>query len=501
MSYNRNRTPFDYEPVTRSPRAKDLWEGETVTADDFRLPRGEDAAGEEIANRPSDFTLEEPSLPIHRGVKPESWIMRRGHAIAYAGLFLFTFVLYFRPYELFPALAGLSSMAFWIAVLTLAAYLPAQLSLEGNLTARPREVNLMLMLCLAAILSIPLAINPGEAFATFQDFLRPALMFIVLVNVVRTEGRLKGLFFLTLAVSCVLGLGAVNDYRQGNFAVEGYRVAGRIGNLFGNPNDMALHLLTVTPIAVGLMLGTRGVVRKALYAACVVLTVMGNIITFSRGAFLGLLGVCGVLAWKLGRRNRFLVTMFALVFVAAFVAFTPGNYTDRLGSIFDHSRDAVGSASARQDLLVRSIAVSIHHPLLGVGMGNFHTVSINELVNHNAYMQVATEMGWWALAIYSIFMITALRGLSRIEQQTFTTPRADRQSKRIYYLAIALQASLVGYMISSFFISVAYQWYVYYLVGYAVCLRRIHAQTSAINNGETSSRETKGQEAPGMAAV
>lgn len=499
MPYSSNRTPFDYEPVTRSPRTQSLWEGEAVTADEW-LPHGDDIVGDEIANHSSDSALKEKASPIRRSVKQESWIIRRGHAIAYAGLFLFTFVLYFRPYELFPALAAFSSMAFWIAILTLAFYLPTQLSLEGNLTARPREVNLMLLLCLAALLSIPLAINPGEALATFQDFLRPALMFIVLINVVRTERRLKGLFFLTLGVGFVLGLGAVDDYRQGNFAVEGYRVAGRIGNMFGNPNDMALHLLTVMPIAVGLMLSTRGVFRKALYATCVVFTILGSIVTFSRGAFLGLLGVFGVLAWKIGRRNRFLVTVCALVFIAAFVAFTPGNYTGRLGSILDHSRDAAGSASARQDLLVRSIQVSINHPLLGVGMGNFHNVSIQELVNHNAYMQVATEMGWCALAIYTMFMITALKGLRRIERETFTTPRTDRQGKRIYYLAIGLQASLVGYMVCSFFISVAYQWYVYYLVGYAVCLRRIYAQTNAIENRETSSRETNRQEALSIAA-
>jgi hypothetical protein len=32
---------------------------------------------------------------------------------------------------------------------------------------------------------------------------------------------------------------------------------------------------------------------------------------------------------------------------------------------------------------------------------------------------------------------------------------------------------LVGYMVVSFFASVAYQWYVYYLVAYAFCLHRL----------------------------
>jgi hypothetical protein len=48
------------------------------------------------------------------------------------------------------------------------------------------------------------------------------------------------------------------------------------------------------------------------------------------------------------------------------------------------------------------------------------------------------------------------------------------ETSRFYYLAIGVQASLIGYMVASFFAAVAYQWYVYYLVGYAIALRRIY---------------------------
>jgi hypothetical protein len=37
-----------------------------------------------------------------------------------------------------------------------------------------------------------------------------------------------------------------------------------------------------------------------------------------------------------------------------------------------------------------------------------------------------------------------------------------------------MQASHIANLISSFFLSVAYVWYVYYLVAYAVCLRRLY---------------------------
>ncbi len=103
-------------------------------------------------------------------------------------------------------------------------------------------------------------------------------------------------------------------------------------------------------------------------------------------------------------------------------------------------------------------------------MGNFHIVSIHEQVTHNAYTQVAAEMGIGALAIYTMFILTSLRKLGQVARETFGKP----SSSRYYYLAIGLQASLLAYMASSFFGAVAYAWYVYYLVGYAVCLRRLY---------------------------
>ncbi|MDQ1559413.1 MAG: hypothetical protein QOD32_2473 [Pyrinomonadaceae bacterium] len=399
---------------------------------------------------------------------------KRGHLFSYVGLFLFTTVLYFRPYELHPALAGLTSLAYWLAVLTLAVFLPSQLILEGNLTARPREVNLVLLLCLCALISIPLAIDPGEAWTAFNyPFIRAVAMFIVIVNVVRTPLRLKGLMFLALAIGLVLSAGAINDFRLGRVAVaEGERVAGVVGGMFGNPNDLAMHLVVMIPLAIGLLLSTRNPLAKPLYAAAACLMVGGIIASFSRGAFLGLLGACAVLGWKLGRRNRLLIFVLIAVFVVALVALAPGAYTDRLSTIGSVNRDA--SSSSRRDLLVRSIIVAIYNPVFGVGIGNFHIVSIRELVSHNSYTQVAAEMGLAAMVIYIAFIVVPIRRLRLIEHATYDT----RRGSRIYYLSVGLQASLIGFMISSFFGSVAYQFSVYYLVGYAVALRRMYeAQT------------------------
>ena len=92
------------------------------------------------------------------------------------------------------------------------------------------------------------------------------------------------------------------------------------------------------------------------------------------------------------------------------------------------------------------------------------------LETHNAYTQVAAEMGIAAMVVYILFLIHPIRRLRLIEKESYSQP--DR--RRFYYLSIGLQASLVGFMFASFFGAVAYQWYVYYLVGYAVCLHRLY---------------------------
>lgn len=502
MKYDRHFV--DYEPVTRTRggRAR-LWEDEADAAPnvaDWPLSSAPlkdaselDEDGREAVEPPDqsraaladDDNLLSSAPRIGKKKKKESWIEKRGHAVSYFGLFLFTAILYFRPYELIPALNGLSSMAFISALFTLCFFFPTQLTLEGNLTSRPREVNLVLLLCVSALLSIPLAIVPGEAWATFNDvFIKAVLMFIVMINVVRTERRLKGLFFLAIAVSCWLSIGALIDYRSGNASIEGYRVAGRIRGMFENPNDMALHLVTVLPIAVALFFTSRGP-KKLLFFLCGALMVAATAVTFSRGGFLGLMGVVAVLGWKIGRKHRIAVFLSLIIFVTAFFAFAPGGYGERLSSILDSSRDMVGSSSARQQLLIRSIVVTARHPLLGIGMGNFHIVSIRELVSHNAYTQVSAEMGVTAMVIYIMFIITPFKRLRQIERETLD----DNKRARFYYLAVGLQASLVGYMIGSFFASVAYHWYVYYLVGYAICLRRIYAAAQSAKQEEGAGDE------------
>lgn len=453
----RRQPRNDYLPVTRLRRHRAL--------------KAEDVVAEDWSPTAANHHKEEPPGNVVSARSKSSLSLKRGHAFSYAALFLFTVMLYARPGEFYPSPLT-ASIALIVGLITLGFFIPTQLSVEGTLTARPPEVNLVLIFLLTGLFSIPLAINPAQAWHEFSNtFIRCVLIFVVLVNVVRTEMRLKGLLMLALATGIWLSMGTINDYRLGLMTVEGYRAGGRGGGgIFGNSNDMALFLVTLVPIAVALALGTRGKMRKSLLAGCAILMVAGIVLTYSRGGFVGLLVALGFLALKVGRRRRVAVFIGVFVMVAIFLSLMP-SYALRLASILIPSLDPVGSSEARSGELLRSLYVAARHPLLGIGMGNYASeMSYRGLVTHNSYTQVAAEMGAAALVCYTMFIVTPFKKLGQIARETFST----RVNSHFYYLAVGLQASLVGYMVCSFFASVAYLWHVYYLVGYAVCLRRLY---------------------------
>ncbi|HKY29583.1 MAG TPA: O-antigen ligase family protein [Pyrinomonadaceae bacterium] len=460
----------DYEPVFRSQAvqadADEVW----PSSGKFTSFDNQDAAS------PSPTTEQTPASASAL-TKTARWLRQRGHSLTFCCLFVFSIVLYLRPYELFPALSSLTSMAFYSGLITLIVFAITQLTLEGNFTARPREINLILLIGLAALFSIPLAINPGEAWEDFSELLIKAiLIFIVIVNVVRSKNRLYWLLLLALGVSVYLSINAILDYQSGVFGVgkainNDLRIAGRIKGLFENSNDLALHLVTMVPIAVALAFAHRGAIPKIVYLPIALLMIGGIVVTFSRGGFLGLLAVAIVLVIKLGRGNRFNATAGLVLAMVLFFAVAPGDYGGRLLTIFDTASDITGSSSQRNQVLQRSVLVALRYPLTGVGLGNFHHKSFQELGSHNAYTQVASEMGIPAMIFYMMFLIYPYKKLKEIEKRTY----GQKDERFYYYLSVGLGASLFGYMVASFFAAVAYQWYVYYLVGYAIAMRRIYA--------------------------
>jgi hypothetical protein len=415
----------------------------------------------------------------------DRWLVRNGHALTFAGLYLFSIMVLFRPYELVPALSFLSSTAFYFAIATLALFIPGQFAIEGNLSTFTTEVKAIVVMTALALATIPIAKDPALAWDKFNDpYIKAVVIFIVLVNVVRTRQRLMNMMWLSFGIGIYLSYSALDMYMSGKFTVEQYRVAVDVGGMFGNPNEMAMHFVMMTPLVITLGMASKSRLMRWMYFTMGAMFIGANMVTYSRGGFLGLLGCSAVLAWKLGRKYRLNVTIVSIVVGLIAIVAAPGNYGLRMLSIFVPGLDAVGSSDQRRELLIRSLWVTARNPW-GIGIGNFPIVGVRNLQSHNAFTQVSAELGILGLIAYLVFMISPFRKLSAIERTLFD---ADTHNW-FYYVSIGLQASIVGYMISSFFASVAYNWFIYYLIAYAVAFRRIYSMEEGVTEAGTSQFE------------
>ena len=467
LHFQKTKIPRDDSPAK-----------ETVSADD---PRRDDVAVAEAVTKPADSGKETKRAKAEEKdrelLSGDRWLVRNGHLVTYIGLYLFSILVLFRPYELVPALGFLSATAFYFGLATLLIYLPSQLATEGTLTMFSTEVKAILALTAIALLTIPIAKDPGTAWDKFTDpYIKAVVIFITMVNVLRTRQRLMGMIWLSLGIGVYLGFAALQLSWQGKFSVEGYRVAVNVGGMFGNANEMAMHFVMMTPLAITLGMASKNKAMRWVYLAMAGLFVGANMVTQSRGGFLGLLACLVVLAWKIGRKYRLNVAIVSVLLGGIAVLAAPGNYGLRMLSIFVPSLDPVGSSDQRSQLLQRSLLVTARNPW-GIGIGNFPIVGMRNLQTHNAFTQVSSELGILGLAAYLIFIISPFRKLSAIERTLFDK---DEHSW-FYYVSIGLQASIIGYIVSSFFASVAYGWFIYYLIAYAVAFRRIYSVENGLN--------------------
>ena len=114
------------------------------------------------------------------------------HLLAFAGLFVFTLLLYARPNDLFPDLFGDFSTVKFVAVPTILVYVISKLVAGERLTEWPIEVKMVGVILLLCIAFIPISASPGDSIDRLSDpFLKVVAMFVLMANLINTKWRLR----------------------------------------------------------------------------------------------------------------------------------------------------------------------------------------------------------------------------------------------------------------------------------------------------------------------
>src|SRR5947207_11921074 len=91
------------------------------------------------------------------------------HPLAFAGLFLFTLLLYVRPNELFPNVFGTFPIMKIVAILTLIVYIGGKLGSSERLSIWPIEMSMLAIIVLLGIVLTPVSVSPAASVEMLSD--------------------------------------------------------------------------------------------------------------------------------------------------------------------------------------------------------------------------------------------------------------------------------------------------------------------------------------------
>ena len=403
----------------------------------------------------------------------------RANVVAFNALVAFTAILLLSPQAWFPVLGSLR-IAFLAAALAIGAHLMDRIVRRNSAPPVNAEVGLALMLVSWAVITVPVSYWAGGSVEVLTDTYLKAVAFFWLVGTLATSGhRLRILAWTLVLCAIPLASTGIKNYLDGtglSTGVEGFtRIVGYMGGsgLVANPNDLALMLNLIIPIAAALMIGTRSYGAKAVAALAMLLSIAAVVVTFSRAGFLTLAATGVMLFVVLMRRRAPGAAGLLLVVALAAPVLMPEGYTDRLSTITDIQTDRTGSAQGRwQDFVVASEVV-MHNPIVGVGIGA-DMLALNEYRGtdtyrsvHNAYLQYAVDLGLPGLILFVWLHIMCFRNARRVERRADVDPAV----RHLAPLAAGIQISLGAFFVAAMFHPIAYQFYFFTVAGLAVALK------------------------------
>lgn len=169
----------------------------------------------------------------------------------------------------------------------------------------------------------------------------------------------------------------------------------RATSLFPDPHMFAFYLGLLLPLAAYLAIYSN---RKRLFSIMAGGIFLADVLTFSRGGYVGLfvgLLFFGLFWWRrIGRKYK--IAGMAVLSICVAALLVPSPISQRFLSSFNLKE---GSNRGRLEMWGKAYTIILEKPWLGTGLGNYPlavspTVSYrNSIYAHNTYLDIAVETG------------------------------------------------------------------------------------------------------------
>ena len=262
-----------------------------------------------------------------------------------------------------------------------------------------------------------------------------------------------------------------------------------------------LSTVAIAVIPLIIWLARHGTVFKphwtvTLFAAALIFACMLMPVGTQARTGLLCLGLLGVLALRTAKRKFLYVALAGAVGLMA-VPFLPKSFTDRMSTIENHQADK--SASTRVAVWKWTLDYVEKHPFGGgfdayrgnsfkyrtvkaETVGGMTTLGFEDVVDkarayHSSYFEMLGEQGWPGLILWLWLQLSGLWQMERIRWR-YSKLEEGRASWQ-WGLATALQQAHVVYLVGALFVGIAYQPFIFMLIGLQIGLWSYVGRTDA----------------------
>jgi O-antigen ligase len=356
-----------------------------------------------------------------------------------------------------------------VAIAAIFFSLPAFLAdWRATLTRQP-AIQALLLFLFAVSLSLLPTWWLGGMLATFQQFGKLAILYLLIVLNARNQRSLRTILWTFIGCSIWLAIHGILQfqtgtgfgpakaiwYDTGKATGDGaYRITAY--GLMNDPNDLCLMFIASIPLVWAEFHSTGNPVWKGAGWGLIGLFAYAATLTNSRGGYLGIIGTAGtflLLSTRGVKRVLWLSIGLGVLMVLA---------PARIGSIGRGDASRAGNWG-------EGLSAFKSHPVFGIGYGNYADYNTQRQVAHNTYIHVLGETG---LVGYLPFMALLYFTLAHLWQQIRAATIAGYQRD----FALGIFASVLGYMISCYFLSRHYAPSLYILFGLALAATLIPAR-------------------------
>jgi O-antigen ligase len=382
----------------------------------------------------------------------------------YVGSLLILFLIYSRMLQsfdigrVFMAIVALTAVA-WIVKMAF--------KLDFRVIVLRKQAILIIAFLFLIWLSVPFAHDTKQAFTSVFMYLKLALLYVILTNLLTTPRRFELCIYtviFSLIVSSVYGF---YDFFTQPSVIKG--VLQRVSGGGTDPNFFATSIVAFIPLPFFFIFEEKRVGRKIFWMGILLLLIAGILSSFSRGGILGLAFVLLLLIYK--KRNHRALFWLAIGVIVALVFFLPGQLFERMETLSNLSRDQ--SLRWRYKLALGAWDLFLTHPLTGIGVGNFILFSF-QFTNqhqfaHNTYLEILAEIGIFALLISALLLWVTFRYL-RDSCKSFAR---NKQTRLLAVIGEGLEVGLWGFLFVALFLSLHFDYMLWVFFGLVGALRHI----------------------------